>query len=328
MHLPSRRTPLPSKKGAVLLSASSEFGDGGSAQWIAMGLIDGTAEIGWSSAKNATFPHRFVFELSTDFSVSSIALDSRQVEETNNPGISPRKVLVEVSTESRNGPFNAIASAELERQTETTVAVPDGTRARWVRLSILSNWGDPSYTGLMELKVVGRRITDRPTLSDLKGTYKTNWNNFFIRSRDGQLLGCYNHDNGTFAGAPDGWFLNIEWREDGPQIGKAVMAITEDGSHFSGFWYENSVLGGTWIGSRIDTDPPGCAAALLEDDRSRVARALDTDGRVALYGIYFDTDSDVLKPESDAVLHQLLAWMAQNPDTHLSIEGHTDADGT
>jgi outer membrane protein OmpA-like peptidoglycan-associated protein len=55
--------------------------------------------------------------------------------------------------------------------------------------------------------------------------------------------------------------------------------------------------------------------------------ALDKDGHVALYGIYFDVDKATLKPESEATLLQVLELLKGEPKLNLRIEGHTDNTG-
>jgi outer membrane protein OmpA-like peptidoglycan-associated protein len=55
---------------------------------------------------------------------------------------------------------------------------------------------------------------------------------------------------------------------------------------------------------------------------------LETEGRAEVYGIYFDFDSDRLKPESDAVLERIAGILSRNQNWTLSIEGHTDNVGT
>ena len=52
--------------------------------------------------------------------------------------------------------------------------------------------------------------------------------------------------------------------------------------------------------------------------------ALSESGRVATQGIYFDTGSDVIRPESAPTLKQIGEMMKQHADLRLTIEGHTD----
>jgi outer membrane protein OmpA-like peptidoglycan-associated protein len=53
-------------------------------------------------------------------------------------------------------------------------------------------------------------------------------------------------------------------------------------------------------------------------------KALEADGRVTAEGILFDTNSDKLRPESDAVLGQIGEMLTKHADLRLGIEGHTD----
>jgi OmpA-OmpF porin, OOP family len=55
-----------------------------------------------------------------------------------------------------------------------------------------------------------------------------------------------------------------------------------------------------------------------------MAKAINTSGRVALYGILFDTDKADLKPESDATLAEIGALLKSNPGLTVVIVGHTD----
>ncbi|WP_204309430.1 hypothetical protein, partial [Enterobacter cloacae] len=48
-----------------------------------------------------------------------------------------------------------------------------------------------------------------------------------------------------------------------------------------------------------------------------MATALDTSGRVALYGIFFDTDRTDIKPESDAALAEIANMMKSNQDLNV-----------
>ena len=54
---------------------------------------------------------------------------------------------------------------------------------------------------------------------------------------------------------------------------------------------------------------------------------LDKQGKVDLYGIYFDTDKATLKEASTAVLEQVHALLDARPQLRLVVAGHTDAEG-
>jgi outer membrane protein OmpA-like peptidoglycan-associated protein len=54
---------------------------------------------------------------------------------------------------------------------------------------------------------------------------------------------------------------------------------------------------------------------------------LITEGRLVTYGIYFDVNKDVVKPESYATLKEIAAALTENPGVRGKIIGHTDSDG-
>jgi outer membrane protein OmpA-like peptidoglycan-associated protein len=64
-----------------------------------------------------------------------------------------------------------------------------------------------------------------------------------------------------------------------------------------------------------------------QNDAKRLADALARDGHVAIYGIYFDVDKDVLKPESETALAHILALLQAQPKLRLEVQGHTDNTG-
>ena len=56
--------------------------------------------------------------------------------------------------------------------------------------------------------------------------------------------------------------------------------------------------------------------------------ALAEKGRVATQGIYFDTGSDRIRPESTPTLKEIGTMLKDHPDLKLTIEGHTDNVGS
>ncbi len=56
-----------------------------------------------------------------------------------------------------------------------------------------------------------------------------------------------------------------------------------------------------------------------------LAERLETEGKVDLYGIYFDSDKAVLKSESEATLRQVLALLKDKPALRIAVAGHTDS---
>lgn len=52
-----------------------------------------------------------------------------------------------------------------------------------------------------------------------------------------------------------------------------------------------------------------------------------TEGKLVTYGIYFDVNKDVVKPESYGTLKEIAAVLTENPDVKVKIVGYTDSDG-
>jgi OOP family OmpA-OmpF porin len=55
---------------------------------------------------------------------------------------------------------------------------------------------------------------------------------------------------------------------------------------------------------------------------------LDESGRIVTHGILFDSGSDKIKGESYQTLKEIGQLLTDDPKLRISIEGHTDSDGT
>lgn len=58
-----------------------------------------------------------------------------------------------------------------------------------------------------------------------------------------------------------------------------------------------------------------------------MSHSLSEAGKVALYGIYFDTDKDSIRPDSQPTLQEIAKLMTANLQLKLHIVGHTDNQG-
>ncbi|TVQ02503.1 MAG: OmpA family protein [Balneolaceae bacterium] len=66
----------------------------------------------------------------------------------------------------------------------------------------------------------------------------------------------------------------------------------------------------------------------LEFGAAQMKAALDSDGRITLYGILFDYDKATLQQSSNDQLQEVLTLLLQYPELSLEIQGHTDSDGS
>ena len=62
----------------------------------------------------------------------------------------------------------------------------------------------------------------------------------------------------------------------------------------------------------------------IVDAAKELERSLEKDRRAVLYGIYFDFNSAVIKPQSEPVLREIVDVMKREPAWTLKVEGHTD----
>lgn len=62
-------------------------------------------------------------------------------------------------------------------------------------------------------------------------------------------------------------------------------------------------------------------------DANSLANSIKESGKVAVYGIYFDTGKSVLKPESQPTLKEITKLLNADPNLKLYVVGHTDNAG-
>jgi outer membrane protein OmpA-like peptidoglycan-associated protein len=62
-------------------------------------------------------------------------------------------------------------------------------------------------------------------------------------------------------------------------------------------------------------------------DANSLANSIKESGKVAVYGIYFDTGESVLKPESQPTLQEITKLLKADPNLKLYVVGHTDNTG-
>jgi OmpA-OmpF porin, OOP family len=132
--------------------------------------------------------------------------------------------------------------------------------------------------------------------------------------RDSYLLG-WNVDeaqeNGRYAGHARYALSSLERPEGTVYV---AMLVGEAGSNSTVFL-------------RIVEAKPMESGKVVVVDADAMQKSLDASGRVALYGIFFDTDRDVLKPESKPTLEQIAKLLKANAALKLIVTGHTDNQG-
>jgi len=105
---------------------------------------------------------------------------------------------------------------------------------------------------------------------------------------------------------------------------QTVMRVTKDGKEI---WVDLTAL---INGNRYDLVIVEQEAMVQEIVATAEAWKGDlaSAGHVAIYGINFDTDKAVIKPESEPVLAEMAKLLKDNPGLNVFIVGHTDSTGS
>jgi outer membrane protein OmpA-like peptidoglycan-associated protein len=312
--------------GALVVVAPPSYSDTGS--WSPEDLLDELPGTGWATKDGDLTPKVFVFELADKSQITSLGFDTAQVE---NPGRGAKDVKVEIS-DSKDGGFTVIATPSLaQAKDHQKFVLKAPATGRYLRLTVLNNWGDPKYMEIMNVYAYGKPLAKR-ALPNNSGTFSSDYGNFRMQQTGSSVNGCYEHNNGLIEnGGFDGRVLRFTWTEgDMPSPrhgGPAMLIFADDGQSFKGYWWDSGNAAGApsggWRGKRVSSQigfcphwKPGAGNGVVDQ--------LKSEGRARLYGILFETDSDHLKDESKPTLDSLVAAAKTQPAWSFGIEGHTD----
>jgi outer membrane protein OmpA-like peptidoglycan-associated protein len=297
--------------------------------WDAQYVLDESPSSGWASKGSAVTNNVFVFEMASEATLERFEFDTAGVD---THGSAAKDIGVEVSRTSAKDGYEPILKAGLEenkdgQKFEAMKKVP----ARWVRLTVATNYGSPEYSELFSFKGYGERPIAK-SIGSISGTYSTDYSSFHVLQQGTALNGCYENNEGLLNGAIEGRVMKITWREGGENnTGPAVMVFSEDGQSFKGFWWqkgsETGAPSGAWDGTKTGNTVGGCphwSGSL----RGEMKRQLDATGRVRIYGIRFALNSATIEPESYPILADVLTLLTTDSADNLTIEGHTDSTGS
>ena len=63
-------------------------------------------------------------------------------------------------------------------------------------------------------------------------------------------------------------------------------------------------------------------------DAAALNKGISETGKIAVYGIYFDSGKSIIKPESKPTIDEIVKMLQQNPKLKIFVVGHTDSDGS
>jgi outer membrane protein OmpA-like peptidoglycan-associated protein len=234
-----------------------------------------------------------------------------------------------MSATSKDTGFQPVLRASLKEKADNQRFAAQATvEGRFVRLTVLDNHGAEKWTELFGFRGLGVR-TEAAPITDISGTYDTNFNKFHLRQQGTALTGCYEFKKGLFDGTVEGRMMQLTWVQDNGR-GPAVFVFAPDGRSFRGTWWRGTDKGtppaGEWNGTRVAAEAGSCPH-WSGSVSGELRKDLEATGRARLYGILFDTDKATIKPESLPTLDEVVTLMGAEPQWQLTVEGHTDATG-
>ncbi|MCL2644025.1 MAG: OmpA family protein [Betaproteobacteria bacterium] len=201
---------------------------------------------------------------------------------------------------------------------------------------------------------------NREMVSQQKGTGHDPY--LILHQKDGQITGCYVQGANNGRSGSDGRLNEISAVLGNLTGGveNNVLRFTRthasDGSQGQGAMAFAPVAQGVtksnWVGymlvmkdnpggkegdgafrvklTRYLSTPPPCAVTGQKEKTATetMQESLEKTGKVQLYGVNFDFDSDVLRPESGAVLDEVVKLAKANPKWKFEVGGHTDSTGS
>lgn len=117
-----------------------------------------------------------------------------------------------------------------------------------------------------------------------------------------------------------------EWkREGGGDVYASIYVATQTGGSMGNV---SSALKGRVLAIVEVLETKAMQQNLAFVSADQIGGALGKDGRVAIYGIYFDFDKADIKPESDKQLAEMASLLKSTAGLKVFIVGHTDNKGT
>lgn len=320
---PVKEDALDFENGTVLVSASESYSTG-VGDWTAWRLTDGSPQ-GWCSPKEKTKGSTFEWEFEVPWAVETLGVDNSQTEEDGYPGVSAKTLKLEGQDDK--GAWRTLGTFVAPQGGKKLFKLPKGPPLTRVKLTVADNYGNAEFTELGELDLFGTRARPVPK-TEIAGIYTTTYGPMRFVQEGDQVFGCYDwHDDASYVwGTLEGRTAKVTWYEPGStrdedREGSAVFSVAGAGAErrFWGVWYEHGQIAGEWAGPTSD-QAPKCQP----QKKGQLLRALKAKGRVVLYGIRFDVNSDVPRADSEPTLQEL-AETIPALGLKVLVEGHTDS---
>lgn len=213
----------------------------------------------WCSKSFSAFPLTFVYELSEEYNLEKITFNNICEKYA---GICAKDVLIEVSSVSSTNGFQKAGEYTLTENALNTFTV-NTVNTRWVKLVILSNYGNKEFTELAEFGIWGTFSSPSYGETDIVGVWDSNFDWVSINSnKNGYIYGCYKWSTGDlYAGEVNRRIFTFSWsQKDDGQKGWCRLAINKEGNILFGTWgYGNNYTTfGYWEFKKSSGIPKDC----------------------------------------------------------------------
>jgi OmpA-OmpF porin, OOP family len=185
-----------------------------------------------------------------------------------------------------------------------------------------------------ELRAFGTKHAEPTFATDITGSYEpmeSSLGTLRVKQTGNLVAACvggYELTGEVEGGLVKGtWWTSAGTKEPAP----AALNVTPDGKQIVFLRYAGNALFKA-TGPKKSASPGTCP--LWKDEKAAappvdpIAADIERFGRTRIYGIKFDTDSDVPKPESKAVIDRVVTVLKAKPDWKITVEGHTDNTAT
>lgn len=290
--------------------------------------------------RHAPLPHEFVIELP-----AVTRFDTFAVPELGEFGPAKGKHVKTVEIQgSGEGPekgFTPLVTFEIAvgKGAPQEFKVPEIRPVRWLKVRFLDRAtpqaNDTDSVLFSELMGYGTQEGREPAgkgfngIWSLRRGYDVSPNLIELRQEGGLVSGCQvlGGQHGKISGTVENGIARlVATTTQGTRVSSVPMMalITVEGELHGVQSLHSGLAPFSGVPSK-----PGARTPCSEEPapENPVGAALEAGLSAVIYGIHFDVDSDVLRPDAEPALKQVLAALEERPDIAVTIEGHTDSDG-
>jgi outer membrane protein OmpA-like peptidoglycan-associated protein len=328
--LKSRDDLLSMRQGAVLLSASSQWGNTSES---AFHLFDDCAYTRWSSASDKAWNNVFDVELQNPCRLTDILIDNEHGLSSAYPGLMAKTVRVLASATSPVSGYEQLAEVVLNKASRKRITFDKksgGTPYKWLRFIVVDNWGDKEATELYEIQAYGTRVVDtvdNSCPSFKGGVFSGTWWPLKFATEGNVLFGCAckpdkKDENmlGSIRGNQARVFFPLA---GGPGVAILTQSANGEVVNISRYYqFRPGETTSNLFALQKREKSPSCNREPIRSVESLILSYLEHYHKAILYGIDFKPDSAELTPESDYTLNAVVSMMKNQPNLRLSVEAH------